>query len=780
MPKRIETLSLAGFRGASVGVDIQFEPGKPIALIFGENGSGKSTIIDALDFVCNEQFGSIDEKLGINPKERYVVSLQKDAKDLRVALHLKGESQPWVATLTGGIPNVSGKDRPPRARILRRSRILKFINARPADRYEALEGFIALPGIESSERTLRDYIAEIKRDLNDATRAKTQAETSLSETWNDEGKPGADCISWAKERAKADMPTLTTSVATLKEVQDALEAAQRAVDAWGLSIKDRHEKEGRLQKADQAVQSLEAGAKESDLIDLLKDAQKYLPHSIRPEECPLCERPGVEVSKLIERIGVRLAEMNRTTLLKTALDTARKAQEIALTTNLNDRTALIKSGWALARVLRDSRLAEVVALKLDWPRFPNMMAEAPPSDTEEIFREAQKLQLSAKTCLDPIKKKHETETRALNQLGMIQRGLASVQENTKKAEDAEAQQKRAQTILEAMEKRRKAFTDKVLADISSEVGELCEKIHPDEGVKVRFFLNPNFRNSLESSGEFSGVKDVPPQAYYSESHLDTIGVCIFLALAKRFGGAEDIVVLDDVVTSVDAPHMERLMNLVVEEAEHFRQLIIATHNRVWLEWFKNGTGPIQNVDRIYLGSWSLTGGIRHGKSKPDIEELKELIKAVPFNRQAVSAKAGVSLECLLNHLARLYNCNLPCASRPDLTRLLNSIGSRLRTGIRVLRPSDSGETQEILLKPILDEISTFKWIRNVVGAHWDLTGLDVSDADVGKFGKAVVAFAEVLICEKCGSLPAKKADGIKCRCPGDNGLRLLPNQNPDY
>ena len=62
MPKRIESITLEKFKGATNNVTIDFDTSKPVVIIFGENGSGKSTIIDAIDFVFNDSFGSIDQR----------------------------------------------------------------------------------------------------------------------------------------------------------------------------------------------------------------------------------------------------------------------------------------------------------------------------------------------------------------------------------------------------------------------------------------------------------------------------------------------------------------------------------------------------------------------------------------------------------------------------------------------------------------------------------------------------------------------------------------------
>jgi DNA repair exonuclease SbcCD ATPase subunit len=53
---KIKSISISNFRGSSQRVNINFDSSKPLSLIFGENGTGKSTIIDAFDFICNKNF----------------------------------------------------------------------------------------------------------------------------------------------------------------------------------------------------------------------------------------------------------------------------------------------------------------------------------------------------------------------------------------------------------------------------------------------------------------------------------------------------------------------------------------------------------------------------------------------------------------------------------------------------------------------------------------------------------------------------------------------------
>ncbi len=779
MPKRIERLSLTGFRGASTAVDIPFDASKPIALVFGENGTGKSSIIDAIDFVCNKQYGSVEDRSGTTPKE-HIVALKFASKDLRVALQADGQT--WVGKLDKGSPSVSGTGNPPRAIILRRSHILKVIDDQPANRYKVVQPFIALPCIDSSEKSLRDCILLLEKDLDRAAHAKVQAEKSLSDSWAAEGSHGTGFLVWAKERSQGDAVAMKASAAHAKEFQTYHEKAQSTVDAMGNSIKARIDADGKLQKAEQAVKDLDQAAQESDLIDLLTQAQKYLPKYSHPDECPLCERPGITVAALLARITARLSAMNRTILLKKELDSIRKMQHSAVVIAETDRAGVIQSVRSLAGALSKSNLAEVMTLRLDWSQYPNMRTEAAPPVNDEIVREAQKLQLAAKASLASIRIKHDTEVRALNQLGMIQRAVKEVEENTKKALDLEKNCKRAQAILTIIEKHRKEYVDGILTGISTEVGNLCEKIHPGEGIKVRFFLDSKKRGSLESLGEFGGEKDILPQAYYSESHLDTLGVCVFLALAKQFRDENTVVVLDDVVTSVDAPHMERFMAMLMDEAAHFSQLIVATHYRPWLERFRHARGPSANVQLIHLAPWTLARGIRPGGAKLAVQELREAAAAVPFDRQVVASKAGVFLESLLDQLALLYGCKVARKADPSYTlgELLDCFGKKLRPALKCITNVAGGPPKEAPIGPMLDGVTAFTWIRNQLGAHWNPSGFDIPDADVLKFAQKTIELAEALICAKCGALPIKNKTGThwQCRCAGE-GLRLYPLENPD-
>lgn len=65
----LKSLSIFGLRGVSHPLTINFD--KPFTLIFGHNGTGKTSICDAIDFLANGDCGSLgDNSVGSSKQWR--------------------------------------------------------------------------------------------------------------------------------------------------------------------------------------------------------------------------------------------------------------------------------------------------------------------------------------------------------------------------------------------------------------------------------------------------------------------------------------------------------------------------------------------------------------------------------------------------------------------------------------------------------------------------------------------------------------------------------------
>ena len=99
MRERINKIKLDAFKGATKPFELTFDHTKPVTLIFGENGTGKSTISDAIDFICNKSLGSLDDRRLGNTKHQHLPSINQTQTELRVTLSTS--TREYTGTLSG-------------------------------------------------------------------------------------------------------------------------------------------------------------------------------------------------------------------------------------------------------------------------------------------------------------------------------------------------------------------------------------------------------------------------------------------------------------------------------------------------------------------------------------------------------------------------------------------------------------------------------------------------------------------------------------------------------
>ena len=78
---------------------------------------------------------------------------------------------------------------------------------------------------------------------------------------------------------------------------------------------------------------------------------------------------------------------------------------------------------------------------------------------------------------------------------------------------------------------------------------------------------------------------------------------------------------------------------------------------------------------------------------------------------------------------------------------------------------------------ILNQLRSLVFLRNQVGAHFNLAGSAVPDTDVQQFADLTVKLAESLSCKTCGQIPGKKMTTyFKCSCSSPLEVMVLPLQ----
>ncbi len=776
MATKITKINMAGFRGSVTPSEIVLDPNKPVTLIFGENGTGKTTIADALDFTCNKSFGSLDNYSfgqGASAK-KFVPSI--GCKPASLSVSVTCGDKKWTAILAKDGPSVSPTTDCPDARILRRRTILKLIETQPKQRYEELKTFIAVPGIEASENGLRKAIDNIDRMFNEAVRALSQATEELDKLWIAEGKPENTAVKWATIESKKDVTQLQSNVIAADNVLRLLQLCDEPLAALDKVLEEQKEAEVELSTAEATLKEAEAKHAEqnANLVKLLQDAKKYIGQQEVLSSCPVCENK-IDSAILITRLAERITQMQELASLMDSVTAARRQVDGKKTLSAQAQKNFCSKIKSAGTALKGSTLKEVLSLGIDWQEFDDVLLHEESDDTIEL--KCRSFWAIVLPCREPIQALKNAEQKSVNQHNAIAGHVDTLKKKAVDAKNYEILVSKLKKALDIVATQRKTYIEGVLAGIATEVEALYTKLHPDEGIgAIRFYLKPNTIGSLEFDARFQDVEEVPPQAYYSESHLDTLGICVFLTLSKRFKTKNTVIVLDDVLTSIDGQHLRRFMDLLHKEANLFNQVIVTTHYRPWRDMYRWAKGPAANTQLIELGPWTLTNGLQVRQFFTAVDELRAELERPKIDRQAASSKGGIVLESLLDFLTLKYRSPLPhnLTNEYTLGELAAGIDSKLGKELRVRKPLASGTgISETNLKPLIVIATGPNWIRNCVGCHFTKLGSEVSDQDVLAFANGVLALADQLICGLCGTLPTRRPSGSnwQCKC---GKLELYP------
>lgn len=764
----LKNLTIEHLRGSVSPFGLPFEKGKKLTVVYGENGTGKSTICDAFDFLGKGKVGSLENR-GLGRLNKYWPSVGKKPNDVSVTLETFDDAS-WRASIVRSDVVVNPVATRPRVEVLRRSQILSLVEAKPADRYAAISRFIDVSGVETSEATLRGLIRDLKQNREVAVARVQENQDAIRQFWESAGEVGSDPLAWAEAESKRDPDASDAEVTALATLQAAysklLDYPPRLNAAAQSVVAAKSSAAAAQQKTQECIQTIATDA--GEVVGVLEAARNYLHENPSPAACPLCES-AEKIQGLGERISQRLA-------LFAALQSAQA--QVRTTTNGVQHFEL-QLEMLREEATKHSAAFEKVRATFSWPGDCPMPTTPAPQDIGAL-----ESWLTASAHLPSEWKKAETARQDKKQfIAALKRALKTYTENVQAQKDLDVLLPRLTRALEIVEEERRRFSDDILAKIAAEVGRIYELVHPGEGLnKISLELDPNKRASLEIGASFCSETGAPPQAYFSDSHLDTLGLCVFLALGALDGPENTILVLDDVLASVDEPHVERLIEMLYAEAIKFRHRLITTHYRPWKQklrwgWLKNG-----QCQFIELSKWTNTHGMTLIRSIPDVERLRHLLAETPPDPQLVCAKAGVILEAALDFLSLLYECSVPrrAGGLHTLGDLLPSIDKKLRNAlqveVRVVDASGMSSYQTKSLGPILDELIRIAQARNVFGCHFNALSFELLDSDALAFGHNVLELIEAITDPEAG-WPKNDKSGKYWANSGET-RRLHPLQRP--
>lgn len=147
--------------------------------------------------------------------------------------------------------------------------------------------------------------------------------------------------------------------------------------------------------------------------------------------------------------------------------------------------------------------------------------------------------------------------------------LIQLQVHIKNFEDAITSETKAKLFY----KRACVLHDKFIEARDAELNSLYHSID-EKFIQYYSYMHrpdePNFSAELKPKEagldlevDFYGRGKQPPHALHSEGHQDSMGICLWLALSEKLTqGVIDLLILDDVVMSVDIDHRRQICDLL--------------------------------------------------------------------------------------------------------------------------------------------------------------------------------------------------------------------------
>ena len=754
MTERLQRLVMHAFRGVPTEMTVDFGTGES-TVIYGENGTGKSTIADALEWYFRGEI----ELLSHEGRQHAVRHLGGD-----------DDGTTSVEVLTSG--SLGGKvvfpdERTPdtfealrRETFLLRGRTLAdFINKTKTEKWKALVEILGLDAIES----LREDLQRVRNDLRKASKAADEEVRVYRRAL----ASGGDAVSEETvlsslrqicELLGVDPPQSLEQVAEPSWITAAVGAsasvsASSARETLAAEI-------GALEAPDFNKSAFESWnaligsdrARHLSRASLLREAKRLLEsQSIEAGRCPLCGQK-VDQKVLARRVESALVEV---------MDASRDLERV------RDPILEQADGLESAYDLRNAIYERVVTMDLEIapvPRLPetriqDQIAALAPVDVAGITSHLAELRRWDKAASKLAKQISTPEpSERDNQLMM----LAALCQQIRAWQQAETNSARAgraltiaETVFDAYQRKQKDDLGELLEQISGRVARFYSALHPGEDLDA-VSIEPWTAKGIELAIDFYGSRQRPPHGVLSESHLNSLAIAVFLAMAASFNEKLGFLVLDDVINSFDVEHRGRLAELLADGFSDW-QLIVLTHDQ---QFFEHLSRRAPSWRKIEFTSWSHASGPRTTKYETSgtLAAARERLQSGDVQGAATKARRG--LEELLQEVCEALWAPLPFRrGQANDRREIGELFIGLR---RTLKEHARAQLQS--LEPV------FKHLEADVGATLNVA----AHASRGRSGanevKAALERIEALdalwSCPDCRTRVWHKGtpDAARCRC----------------
>ena len=800
---KIRGLQIEGLRGVKRHLDLQLQ--SESALIYGDNGSGKSTISDVIEWFYSGRVDHLSKaEIGPNGIDalRHVdldetatayASLEFNDTSLSNKRILEVEGDKLVTRI----------DKPSqdfelylkateREKIIFRYRdLVRFVTARQNERLRELFEIIGFSEVTKIRDALQKSRNNLSRDVKnkDFENQIAHQQRQIVEQLNQNVTSDQEMIEIFNGLVKPF--GFKKKIVELSEIDDILERIKRPDDS------DEMRQETFLTELKEGVQKLPARLEQlrddykeyknrfdalvQDL-DKLKDL--YLRTLLQTGEsllekeqydkdvCPLCEE-AKDRKELLTRLKERLVALEE---IKKENQEFRNAKQ-DVDSQITGIKAILESLVSNSRLALEGNKDRKSELDSLLGKLSNISAELeiklePGNSISEYKaikigrKNIKPLVQSCKSDLKNIREKRSKDPKwdAQSKIGFSISAYRQI--GTYKAERKimEAQRNAVDHIYRTFVAAQRTALVNFLTSYSARITELYNRMSPHDNVdNIR--LTP-----VDKNGELNGIsiiydfrdeKDAsPPEKYLSESRLNCLGLAIFLTSVEVFNKKNKFFLLDDVISSFDSDHRKRFADLIIEEYGSF-QVILLTHERSWFEIVKV---------RAKQKGWQLHG-LRHVEkdgtqltSPPRSLRKRIEDKIAAKDKDGLGNEARIYLEDILKRLAGELDLMVVYRSNDrNEERMPYELLTALKQKVKKVK------CKELLNEAVIDRLLASTNIGNKDSHSYFA---EMSFGDIRGFWDDIVEFEALVKCKQCGSTISLKyydrvEKRIRCKKKGE-------------
>jgi len=798
MKTKIRSLNIKGVRGVREGLTLNLNS-KSI-LIYGDNGTGKSSLADAFEWFYYDQIEHLsNEEIGRRKGRDALRNIfLEDKEDALVEIAYSDKKLDCIKTINYNLSILSSNESKDYAEYFKKSKfenlvlryrdLILFIIAGKKEKLDKLQDIIGFSEVGNLRDLFKKNINRTKRTIN-------------AENFNNK-KGAQQSIILQNLRANAHTPeqffkaaneliiplALDITIKSLENIKDVLELIKtkddlKIIEEISLQtkiIETLSETEGNISKlAKDYATYFEA------YIELRKDSEKFrklkLLHLLsegvtvleddvmKDDFCPLCLQEKNKL-KLIEELNKRIEELEEIRSEKEALEEQNEGLKELLKSNAATIDNLLKDKYfkenenveVLRKIQEIKSTFSIILIELKKELLTNEAILHPSKisfDKKGVGIITDAAIKRAKELTDG--QKENIKLAIYSKLLQADLAYKAYRKIEKQQDILIKQQTTLENLFTDFIRRQEEALNIFLKIFSNDINDYYTSMNPNEKVgEIKLVPLKDKNDDLVGiTIEYAFFEEIKTQpiAYLSESHINCLGLSFFLAPVKAFNRENHFFVLDDVISSFDRSHRARFAKLLVDKFSDY-QIILLTHEKDFFELIssdvKRKGWDIQQI------SWTAENGTSIEKSAVDNKErIKK--KIASKNTDGLGNDIRIYTEKVLKEIAMNIEASVPFKynninEKRMVPELLDCIQSRIT--------SKSSELKAAVDIPRIKGISMF--IGNTTSHDNDFQSsvedFELMWEDIGKLIK-------VFYCKDCNKFISTKyldtvKNRIRCGC----------------